>query len=74
MGGENELLEELKEQISAEINLITEANAPYCYAMAQTAEQRQNLEDRIAEKVLVGQSIDEAIQNTEREINPNRID
>lgn len=74
MGGENELLNELKEQISAEINLLKESDAPYCYAMAQTAAQRTNLEERVAEKVLGGQSIDEAIQNTENEINPNRID
>ena len=72
---EGTLLQELKEQIGAEINLVQERDAPYVYAMSKTTDGYANLENRIAEKVLsAGKSIDEAIQAIENEINPNRID
>lgn len=71
---EGTLLQELKEQIGAEINLVQERDAPYVYAMSKTTDGYANLENRIAEKVLLGKNIDEAIQAIENEINPNRID
>lgn len=74
MANENELLNELKEQIGAELKLLREADAPCVYSLAQTQDGAEQMESRVAEKVLVGMSIDQAITSIENEINPNRID
>lgn len=69
-----ELLQQLSDQIKAELKLVNEEDMPVVYGMAQTALGLEQLEQTISLKVIAGLSIGDAIAAVENENNINRID
>lgn len=69
-----ELLQQLSDQIKAELKLVNEEDMPVVYGMAQTALGLEQLDQTISLKVIAGLSIGDAIAALENENNINRID